>query len=90
MDLEPYKRWYDYSKARDLKLKATDGKHAPWYIVRRDDKRRASLNCISHILSFIPYEKLTQQHAKLPKRTTKNKYDDQASLKGCNFVQEKY
>jgi len=90
MDLESYKRWYDYSKARDLMLKATDSKHAPWYIVRSDDKRRARLNCISHILSSIPHKKLTQQHVKLPKRTTKNKYDDQASLKGRNFVQEKY
>jgi polyphosphate kinase 2 len=54
MDLESYRRWYDYSKARDLMLEATDVKHAPWHIVRTDDKRRGRLNCIAHILSVIP------------------------------------
>lgn len=90
MDLESYRQWYEYSKARDLMLKATDTKHAPWYLVRTDDKRRARLNCISHILSLIPYKKLPQSAVKLPKRTNKNKYDDQASLKGRHFVVEKY
>ena len=52
MDLQSYSRWYDYSRARDMMLEATDTKHAPWYIVRSDDKRRARLNCISHILSL--------------------------------------
>src|SRR6185369_6048138 len=50
MDLESYGRWYDYSRARDMMLMRTDSKHAPWYIVRSDDKRTARLNCISHIL----------------------------------------
>src|SRR5512139_311344 len=68
MDLESYKRWYDYSKARDLMLEATDSKHAPWCIVGTDDKRRGRLNCISHILSRIPYEKITKDKVKLPKR----------------------
>jgi polyphosphate kinase 2 len=90
MDLGSYSRWYDYSRARDLMLKATDSKHAPWYIVRTDDKRRGRLNCIAHILSRIPYKKITRGKVKLPKRTTKNKYDDQASLKGRHFVAERY
>jgi polyphosphate kinase len=90
MDLESYKRWYEYSKARDLMLEATDSKHAPWHIVRTDNKRRGRLNCISHILSLIPYKKIPQAKVKLSKRLTKNKYDDQASLKNRNVVLEKY
>jgi len=68
----------------------TDSKHAPWYIVRSDDKRRARLNCISHILSQIPAKKVTRPKVKLPKRSNKLKYDDQAPLKSKNFVAEKY
>ena len=90
MDLASYRHWYDYSKARDLMLKATDSKHAPWYIVRTDDKRRGRLNCISHILSRIPYKKLRHERVKLPKRLNKNKYDDQVTLKGRRLVAEKY
>jgi polyphosphate kinase len=90
MDLESYGRWYNYSKARDLMLKATDSKHAPWYLVRTDDKRRGRLNCISHILSLIPYKKVLPTKVKLPKRSNKKKYDDQASLKGRHFVAEKF
>jgi len=90
MDLESYRRWYDYSRARDMMLKATDSKHAPWHIVRSDDKRRARLNCISHILKSIPFKKLPEPRVELPKRSTKGRYDDQASLTGRNFVSEKY
>jgi polyphosphate kinase 2 len=90
MDIESYRRWYDYSRARDMMLEATDSEHAPWYVVRSNDKRRARLNCISHILKLIPYKKLARTRVKLPKRSNKNKYDDQASLKGKNFVLEKY
>jgi polyphosphate kinase 2 (PPK2 family) len=90
MDLESYRRWYDYSRARDLMLEATDSAHAPWSIVRSDDKRRARLNCISHILKLIPYKKVAHTRVKLPKRSNKNKYDDQATLKGKNFVVQKY
>ena len=90
MDVESYNHWYDYSKARDLMLKATDSKRAPWYIVRTDDKRRGRLNCIAHILSRFPYKKIPHGKVKLPKRTDKNKYDDQASLKGRRFVTERY
>jgi polyphosphate kinase len=90
MDIESFPRWYDYSKSRDMMLKTTDSKHAPWYIVRSDDKRRARLNCISHILGLIPFKKVKRDKAKLPKRSDKGKYDDQATLKGRNFVTEKY
>jgi polyphosphate kinase 2 len=90
MDIESYDRWYDYSRARDLMLKATDSTHAPWYIVRSDDKRRARLNCISHILSLIPYKKLRNEKIRLPNRSNKHKYDDQSPLKGKKFVPENY
>jgi polyphosphate kinase 2 (PPK2 family) len=90
MDVESYNRWYDYSKARDQMFKATDTKHAPWYIVRNDDKRRGRLNCISHILSRIPYKKTAHKKVKLPKRSNKGAYDDQASLKGRKFVAERF
>jgi polyphosphate kinase len=90
MDVESYGRWYDYSRARDLMLEATDTKQAPWYIVRTDSKRRGRLNCISHILSRIPYKRIAQKKVKLPSRSKKNKYDDQVSLEKRHFVTERY
>jgi polyphosphate kinase 2 (PPK2 family) len=90
MDLESYRRWYDYSKARDLMLKATDSKHAPWYVVRSEDKRRARLNCISHLLKAIPYKRLSPERVKLPKRSDNNRYNDQAPLRRMKFVPELY
>jgi polyphosphate kinase 2 len=90
MDVESYKPWYDYSKARDRMLKATDSKHAPWHIVRTDDKRRGRLNCIAHILSRIPYKRTKREKVKLPKRLDKNRYDDHASLKGRRFAVVRY
>jgi polyphosphate kinase len=90
MDLESYRRWYEYSRARDSMLEATDTKHAPWYIVRSDDKKKARLNCIAHLLSMIPYGKVPKEKVKLPKRKTKDSYNDQAPLKGRHFVPEKY
>jgi polyphosphate kinase 2 len=90
MDVESYRRWYDYSKARDLMLEATDSKHAPWHIVRTDDKRRGRLNCISHILSVIPYKKPARSKVKLPHRSNKGQYDDEASLEGRHFVKDEY
>ena len=90
MDLESYPRWYDYSRARDRMFEMTDTADAPWYIVRSDDKRRARLNCIAHILSLIPYKKVPRAKVKLPKRSNKHRYDDHASLKGRRFVAEKY
>ena len=90
MDVESYKRWYDYSKARDRMLEATDTNHAPWHIVRSDSKKRARLNCISHLLSTIPYKELPREKIELGKRNTKGKYDDQATLEGRKFIPEKY
>jgi hypothetical protein len=90
MDLPSRSRWYDYSRARDRMLAATDSKHAPWWIVRSDDKRRARLNTIAQLLKLVPYEKLSRKKIKVPKRSTKGAYDDQASLRGRRFVPEKY
>ena len=90
MDVESYARWYDYSRARDMMLKATDVDHAPWHIVKSDDKRRGRLNCISQILELVPYKKMSRPKVKLPKRSAKHKYDDRASLHGRNFVPERF
>jgi polyphosphate kinase 2 len=90
MDLESFPKWYEYSKARDMMLEATDTDTAPWYIVRSDDKKRARLNCIAHILSLIPYEVVPREKVKLPQRSDKGEYDDQATLAGRRFVPEKY
>ena len=90
MDLESFRRWYDYSHARDRMLEATDSKHAPWYLVRSDDKRKARLNCIFHLLGLIPYKKVPREKIKLPKRSEKHGYNDQASIKERKFVPEKY
>jgi polyphosphate kinase len=89
-DLPSRERWYEYSRARDMMLKATDTSHAPWYIARSDDKKRARLNCISHLLSLIPRKRVPRKTVKLPKRSNKNAYDDQATLKGRRFVPDKY
>jgi len=90
MDLESFSRWYDYSRARDMMLKATDSKHAPWFIVRSDSKRKARLNCITHFLSLIPYKKAPRAKVKLPPRSNKGSYDDQVTLKGKHFISERY
>lgn len=90
MDLESFRRWYEYSRARDRMLEATDSKHAPWYLIRSDDKRKARLNCISHLLSLIPYKKAPREKVKLPKRSEKGHYDDQSSIKNRRFVAEKF
>src|SRR5262249_16579920 len=90
VDLPSRTRWYDYSRARGTMLKASDTDVAPWYIVRSDAKKRARLNCISHFLSLIPYGKVPKEKVKLPKRSKKGAYDDQATLKGRRFVPEKY
>ena len=62
MDLPSRSRWYDYSRARDQMLEATDTEVSPWHILRSDDKRRARLNCISHLLSLIPYEQTQSEN----------------------------
>jgi polyphosphate kinase 2 (PPK2 family) len=68
MDLEARARWMDYSKAKDVMFAHTDIKQAPWYVVEADDKRRARLNCIHHLLSLIPYKDLTPERMELPPR----------------------
>ncbi len=90
MDLPSRERWYEYSLARDRMLKETDKKHCPWYIVQSDDKKRARLNTLAHLLSLIPYKELPQEKVKLPSRSKKHAYDDKASLKGRRFIPEKY
>jgi polyphosphate kinase len=76
MDLKSYSRWYDYSRARDEMFKATDTAWAPWYVVRSDDKRRARLNVISHLLRHIPYEEVPRDKVKLPKRQEPHGYTE--------------
>jgi hypothetical protein len=71
-------------------FKATDTKHAPWFILRSDDKKRARLNCLAHILNLVPYKKVPREKIKLPKRSMKHAYDDVKPLKGRKFVEEKY
>jgi polyphosphate kinase 2 len=90
MDLPSRKRWYDYSRARDMMLKKTDTRIAPWYIVRSDDKRTARLNTIAHLLSLIPHKKLSQKKVQLPNRSSKGAYDDDASIARRRFVRERY
>ena len=90
MDLPSRRRWYDYSRARDVMLKKTDTKAAPWYLVRSDDKRAARLNVISHLLSTIPHKKLSSKKVELPPRSTKRAYNDDASISRRHFVREKY
>jgi polyphosphate kinase 2 len=74
MDLESHRRWYDYSRARDAMLAATDTGQGPWYIVPSDDKKRARLNCIADILSRIPYEEIPYKPPKLPPRQKTHGY----------------
>jgi polyphosphate kinase 2 len=90
MDLPSRSRWYDYSRARDMMLEATDTEASPWHIIRSDDKPRARLNCISYLLSLIPYKQVPREKIKLPKVSKKNAYDDHASIKDRRFVPEKY
>ncbi len=90
MDLPSRQRWYDYSRARDLMLKATDTPAAPWYIVRSDDKKSARLNTIAHLLDTIPYKKVSRKKIHLPSRSTKHEYDDAASISRRRFVRERY
>jgi polyphosphate kinase len=76
MDLESHRRWYDFSRARDDMLQATDTPFAPWYIVDSNDKRRARLNCIAHLLSLIPYKAVKRDRIKLPKRQKPHGYEE--------------
>ena len=74
MDMKSYSRWYDYSRARDAMFAATDTPDTPWYVVDANDKRRARLNCISHLLSQVPYEEVPREKVKFPKRQAKGDY----------------
>jgi polyphosphate kinase 2 len=90
MDLPSRERWYEYSRARDAMLDATDTKHAPWHLVRSDDKKTARLNLISHLLGAIPYKELKAPSIKLPGRSKKHAYDDDKAIANRRFVPEKY
>ena len=76
MDLKSYSRWYDYSRARDEMFKATDTPWAPWYVIRSDDKKRARLNAITHLLKHIPYEEVAREKVKLPERQKAHGYEE--------------
>jgi polyphosphate kinase 2 len=90
MDLPSRTKWYQYSRARDLMLKKTDTKFAPWTIVRSDDKKAARLNTIAHLLSRIPYKRLRNKRVELPPRSRKGAYDDSRTLRGRRFIKERY
>ena len=89
MDLESRGRWVEYSKAKDSMFAYTDIKQAPWFVVDADDKRRARLNCISHLLSVIPYEDLTPEPIDLPPRQTNTGYV-RPPMADQTFVPKKY
>ena len=76
MDLKSYSRWYDYSRARDEMFQASDTSWAPWYVVHSDNKRKARLNILTHILSKIPYEEPKREKVELPKRQHRGDYKE--------------
>jgi polyphosphate kinase len=88
MDLESHRRWYDYARARDAMFAATDIPESPWYVVNADDKRRARLNCIAHLLSLIPYQELPREKVTLPPRQKAKGYKKPDHL--FRFVPDKY
>ena len=90
MDLPSRERWYEYSRARDQMLKATDTDISPWHILNSNDKKRARLNLISHLLKLIPYKKIPRKKVKLPKRTMKHAYDDVAPMADRRWIPEIY
>ncbi len=90
MDVEARRRWYDYARARDAMFVATDTSWAPWYVADFNDQRRGRLNCISHLLSLIPYEDLPYEPVELPARDESHAYDDEAALETRNWVPEVY
>jgi hypothetical protein len=89
MDLESRRRWVDYSKAKDEMFAYTDTKQSPWFVVNADDKKRARLNCIHHLLSMIPYEDLTPEPIALPPRRKRKGYV-RPPLSEQTFVPEVY
>jgi polyphosphate kinase 2 len=89
-DLESRRLWYDYSRARDKMLDATDTEHAPWHIVRSDDKKRARLSLIKHLLGQIPYERVKRQKVEMVSRSRKQAYDDESPMKDRRWIPEAY
>src|SRR5262249_43530513 len=89
-DLESRRLWYDYSRARDQMFEATDTPWAPWHIVRSDSKKQARLNCISHLLSLIPYKAAKHSKVKMRKRSLKRAYDDLTTMKERRWIPEIY
>jgi polyphosphate kinase 2 len=90
MDLPSRERWYAYSRARDQMLEATDTNISPWHIVRSDDKDRARLSVISHLLSLLPYKPVKRAKVTLPDRSMEHAYDDQTPMLGRRWIPEKY
>jgi hypothetical protein len=88
MDLESHRRWYDYSRARDVLFAATDTPESPWHVVQSDNKRRARLNCINHLLSIVPWKQIPHAKVTLPKRQKPNGY--QPLDWSYRFIAEKY
>ncbi|MBO9518517.1 MAG: polyphosphate kinase 2 [Porphyrobacter sp.] len=86
LDLKSFTKWYEYSRARDEMFEASDLGAAPWYVLPSNDKKRARLNGISHILSRIPYKEIEHEKPKLPKRSTKHRYNDKLDPERVNFV----
>jgi polyphosphate kinase 2 len=90
MDLKSYSRWYDYSRARDDMFKMTSTTAAPWYVIHSDDKKRARLNGIKHILSMVPYKRIKRDKIRLPNRSNKNRYKDDLDVRKVKLVKEVY
>ncbi|HKQ54492.1 MAG TPA: polyphosphate kinase 2 [Methyloceanibacter sp.] len=90
MDLPSRERWYDYSRARDMMLEATDTDFAPWYILHSDDKKRARLNLLTHFLGSIPYKASKREKIDLPSRNKKGAYDDEATIEDRRWIKEKF
>jgi len=90
MDTKSFPLWYDYSRARDEMFEASDHEAAPWFVLPSDDKKRARLNGISHVLARVPYERVEHDPPKLPKRSKKGAYDDKLDPEKVRFVRAAY
>ncbi len=90
IDMPARQRWYEYSRARDAMFEATDRDESPWHIVRSDDKRKARLNLISHVLHSIPYETVRRQRVILPERDMSDAYDDDLSMANRRWVDNRF
>jgi polyphosphate kinase 2 (PPK2 family) len=88
MDLESHRRWFDYSRAKDAMFAATDTPQSPWYVVRGDDKKRARLNCLAHLLSVINWKKIPLPKVTLPPRQKRHGYTE--AEWNYRWIPEKY